>query len=112
MATISNDGTRASGPVGIGLRAPHVAEILATRPAVGWLEVHTENYLGGGPARRALEAVRRHYPLSLHGVGLSLGSADGIDRRHLERVAGLVHQVEPMLVSEQIGRASCRERVS
>ena len=95
-------GPEAGGLVGIGLRAPHVGEILATRPAIGWLEVHTENYLGGGPARRALEAIRGLYPLSLHGVGLSLGSAEGIDRRHLERVASLVRQVEPMLVSEHL----------
>ena len=87
---------------GIGLRAPHVEEILATRPAAGWLEVHAENYMGGGPALRALERLRADYPLSVHGVGLSLGSADGLDARHLERLARLVERLEPALVSEHL----------
>lgn len=87
---------------GIGLRSPHVAEVLATRPAVGWLEVHAENYLSAGPAARRLDAVRRAYPVSIHGVGLSLGSAEGVDPRHLERLARLVERVEPCLVSEHL----------
>jgi len=88
--------------IGIGLRAPHVAEIVATRPALGWLEVHAENYMGGGPARAQLDAVRRDYPLSLHGVGLSLGTAEGIEDDHLRRLAALADRVEPMLVSEHL----------
>ena len=88
--------------IGIGLRAPHVAEIVATRPALGWLEVHAENYMGGGPALAQLDAVRRDYPLSLHGVGLSLGSAEGIDDDHLHRLAALVERTQPMLVSEHL----------
>jgi uncharacterized protein len=88
--------------VGIGLRSPHVPEVLATRPALPWLEVHPENYLGGGPAVRALEAVRRDYPLSFHAVGLSVGSADGVDRRHLDRIKALVDRFEPALVSEHL----------
>ncbi|HSB42687.1 MAG TPA: DUF692 domain-containing protein [Methylomirabilota bacterium] len=99
---IPGGGAAAAGRVGIGLRAPHVAQIIETAPPVGWLEVHTENYLGGGPARRALEAVRACYPLSLHGVGLSPGSADGLDRRHLARVADLARWIEPVLVSEHL----------
>jgi len=87
---------------GIGLRAPHVAEVVATRPAIPWLEVHAENYLGGGAAVRSLEVVRRDYPIALHGVGLSLGSADGLDERHLSRLAALVERVEPALVSEHL----------
>jgi uncharacterized protein len=87
---------------GIGLRSPHVAEVLATRPALPWLEVHPENYLGGGPAVRALEAVRRDYPVSFHAVGLSVGSADGVDRRHLGRIKSLVDRLEPALVSEHL----------
>jgi uncharacterized protein (UPF0276 family) len=87
---------------GIGLRAPHVAEIVETRPAVPWLEVHAENYMGGGPAVRALEKIRRDYPISLHGVGLSLGSADGVDAAHLERLARLVDRLDPALVSEHL----------
>ena len=87
---------------GIGLRSPHVAEVLVTRPAIGWLEVHAENYMGGGPAVRALERIRREYPVSIHGVGLSLGAADGVDAGHLERLAGLVDRIQPMLVSEHL----------
>ena len=87
---------------GIGLRAPHVAEVMATRPAIAFLEVHTENYLGGGPAVAALERLRRDYPVSLHGVGLSLGGADPLDDRHLLRVKGLVERIQPALVSEHL----------
>ena len=87
---------------GIGLRVPHVGELLATRPAVTWLEVHPENYLGGAAAVASLEAVRRDYPVSLHGVGLSLGTASEIDRGHLTRVKSLVDRIEPCLVSEHL----------
>jgi len=87
---------------GIGLRAPHVAEVLERRPAVGWLEVHAENYMGGGPAIRALERLRGEYPLSLHGVGLSLGSVEGVDAAHLERLGRLVERLQPALVSEHL----------
>jgi uncharacterized protein len=87
---------------GIGLRAPHVAEVMATRPAIAFLEVHTENFLGGGPAITALERVRHDYPVSLHGVGLSLGGNDPLDDRHLLRVKGLVERIQPALVSEHL----------
>jgi len=87
---------------GIGLRAPHVAEVLEHRPVVGWLEVHAENYMGGGTAIRTLERVRAEYPLSVHGVGLSIGSAEGIDTAHLERLARLVERLQPVLVSEHL----------
>jgi uncharacterized protein (UPF0276 family) len=69
---------------------------------VAWFEVHAENYFGGGSARRALERVRRDYPLSVHGVGLSLGSAEGLDAEHLRRIAELVRGIEPGLVSEHL----------
>jgi uncharacterized protein (UPF0276 family) len=87
---------------GIGLRAPHYREILETRPAVGWLEVHSENYFGDGQPLRMLERLRAHYPLSLHGVGLSLGRADRLDREHLARLGRLVARVKPGLVSEHL----------
>ncbi|MGH7326518.1 MAG: MNIO family bufferin maturase [Candidatus Rokuibacteriota bacterium] len=87
---------------GIGLRTPHVAEVLATRPAIAWLEVHAENYMGGGSALRDLEALRRDYPMAVHGVGLSLGSADGLDLRHLNRLRTLVERLQPRLVSEHL----------
>src|SRR5260221_1362938 len=93
----------ASAPaIGVGLRAPHVGEITATRPALGWFEVHAENYMGGGPALAQLDAIRRDYPLSLHGVGLSLGTAEGVDAEHLRRLRSLVERSEPMLVSEHL----------
>ncbi|MBI3512725.1 MAG: DUF692 domain-containing protein [Proteobacteria bacterium] len=87
---------------GIGLRAPHYAAVLADRPAVGWLEIHPENVLIGGSALATVEALRADYPISLHAVGLSLGSADGIDRRHLRRLGALVARLEPVLVSDHL----------
>jgi uncharacterized protein (UPF0276 family) len=99
---ISTGGMTGAGLVGIGLRTPHLAEIIATPPPIGWLEVHTENFLGGGPAPRALARVRGAHAVSLHGVGLSLGSADGLDHAHLARVAELTRRIEPALVSEHL----------
>jgi len=87
---------------GIGLRFQHHRALLDSRPDIAWLEVHTENYMGGGPSIRTLEAVRRDYPVSLHGVGLSLGSADGLDAAHLERIGEVVRRIEPGLVSEHL----------
>ena len=87
---------------GIGLRAPHVREITETRPPIGWLEVHAENYMGGGPAIASLERLGRDYPIAVHGVGLSIGSAGGLDVRHLERLARLVERIEPAIVSEHL----------
>lgn len=92
---------------GIGLRAPHYRELLAELPDVGWLEVHSENYFGdGGQPVHYLERARSHYPLSLHGVGLSLGAAHGLDRDHLARLAALVRRFEPDLVSEHLSWGS------
>ena len=87
---------------GIGLRFQHHQAVLDTRPDVAWLEAHTENYFGGGPSIRTLEAIRRDYPVSLHGVGLSLGSADGLDAVHLERIREVVRRIEPAPVSEHL----------
>lgn len=87
---------------GIGLRAPHADEIEALRPALGFLEVHAENFLSAGAHVDQLMRLRRDYAVSLHGVGLSLGSADGIDRDHLNRLAELAARVEPMMLSEHL----------
>jgi len=86
---------------GIGLRSAHHAAILRQPPPIGWVEAHTENYFhAGGPQVAALEEIRALFPLSLHGVGLALGSADPLDRAHLARVRQAVDRFEPALVSE------------
>jgi uncharacterized protein len=87
---------------GIGLRFQHHQVVLDTRPDLAWMEVHTENYMGGGTPLRYLDAIRRDMPISLHGVGLSLGSAEGIDPVHLERIRKVAERVEPGLMSEHI----------
>ena len=88
---------------GIGLRAPHVARVVAERPAIGWFEAHSENYfVDGGPALAALEAIRADYPIALHGVGLSLGSADALDAGHLAQLKRLVARIDPAAVSEHL----------
>lgn len=88
---------------GIGLRSPHHREVLAAPPAVGWLEVHSENFFGpGGEPLRVLEAVRTRYPISLHGVGLSLGSADELSLHHLRKLKTLADRIEPAAISEHL----------
>ena len=89
--------------VGIGLRALHYREFLEMHPQAGWLEVHSENYFGdGGYDLHVLEQVRSRYPVSLHGVALSLGSADGLREGHLAKLKRLVDRIEPALVSEHL----------
>jgi uncharacterized protein (UPF0276 family) len=101
-----NRAHRVTSPIpagaGIGLRFAHHQAVLDTRPDVAWLEVHTENYMGGGTPLRTLDAIRCDYPISLHGVGLSLGSAEGLDRAHLERIRAVAERIEPQLMSEHI----------
>ncbi|HEY6510394.1 MAG TPA: DUF692 domain-containing protein [Burkholderiaceae bacterium] len=92
---------RALASVGIGWRQPHYGELLERRPALGFVEVHSENFFGdGGAALAVLENGREHYPVSLHGVGLALGSAAGLDPWHLDRLAALVQRIEPVRVSD------------
>ncbi|MYM24707.1 DUF692 family protein [Duganella sp. FT135W] len=89
--------------VGVGLRAPHYQQFLAGRQRAAWLEVHSENYLDqSGWDWHVLQQLRRDYPVSLHGVGLGLGSARGFSAEHLQRVRALVRSVEPVLVSEHL----------
>jgi uncharacterized protein (UPF0276 family) len=87
---------------GVGLRFAHHQDFVEGRPQVAWLEVHTENYMGGGAAISLLERIRNDYPLSLHGVGLSLGSVGGLDRQHLRRVAEVARRTAPGLMSEHL----------
>ncbi len=86
---------------GIGLRQPHYAAFADSAPALAFVEVHSENFFAdGGAALQVLQAVRQRHAVSLHGVGLSLGSAVGLDDAHLERLARLVQRIEPVRVSD------------
>jgi uncharacterized protein len=92
---------------GVGLKPEHIDTILDERPDVGFFEVHAENYMGeGGPPHRRLEAIRALYPLSLHGVGLSIGSPRPLDKAHLARLAKLAERYEPGLFSEHLAWSS------
>lgn len=93
---------------GIGLKPQHFQSILDNRPAVGFFEVHTENYMGaGGPPHRYLERIAAEYPLSFHGVGLSLAGTDPLDREHLDKWQTLVDRYDPVLVSEHVAWSAC-----
>lgn len=107
MPTLSSDAltlarsTRQVPALGIGWRSPHYAELLQRLPKLDFLEVHSENFFGAGGASLAvLEQGRAHYPVSLHGVGLSLGSAAGLDPWHLDQLAQLVQRIDPVRVSD------------
>lgn len=92
---------------GIGLRMPHYTEFIDERPKVAWIEVHAENYFAeGGKALRVLEKLRADYPISLHGVGLSLGSADELNWQHLQKLRDLITRIEPCLVSDHLSWSS------
>lgn len=92
---------------GIGLRSQHHQDALLSPVRTGWLEVHSENYFGqGGIPLRDLEAIRADYPISLHGVGMSLGSVDELDRQHLRQLQNLIQRIEPGLVSEHLSWSS------
>jgi uncharacterized protein (UPF0276 family) len=88
---------------GVGLRAPHLRQVLEQRPTVSWFEVHSENYFApGGAAMAQLDAIRRDYPLSLHGVGLSLGGSEALDPQHLQHLKTAIARFAPALVSEHL----------
>ena len=92
---------------GLGLKPEHFREVLATRPAIGFFEVHAENYMvDGGPFHHFLTRIRELYPLSLHGVGLSIGGAGPLDEAHLDRLAGLVDRYAPASFSEHLAWSS------
>ena len=92
---------------GIGLKAEHYRHIIETKPNIGFFEIHAENYMGeGGPPHRYLEAIRERYPLSLHGVGLSIGGPGPLDRAHLGRLKALIGRYEPGLFSEHLAWSS------
>lgn len=88
---------------GVGLKPEHYRDILGTEPDIGFFEVHAENYMGeGGPPHRYLTAIRERYPLSLHGVGLSIGADRPLDREHLKRLKDLNERYAPGLFSEHL----------
>jgi uncharacterized protein (UPF0276 family) len=96
---------------GIGLRQPHVAALLAAPPVLAFVEVHAENYFAeGGAALGVLEAARARWPVSLHGVGLALGSAVGVDAAHLDQLAALVQRIQPVHVSDHASFARAPRR--
>jgi uncharacterized protein len=114
MTHLSTTGTNSSyaalpipAKAGIGLRGPHMVELLRTAPDVGWLEVHSENFFGdGGAPITCLLNARRDYPISLHGVGMSLGSVDPLNMEHLASLQHLIDLVEPGLISEHLSWSS------
>ena len=87
---------------GIGLRAPHYREVLQKLPQLGWVEVHSENFFGGGASLHTLLKVREHYPVSLHGVGMGLASSAPLDLEHLSALHRLCDAVQPAAVSEHL----------
>ncbi|MEA3108188.1 MAG: uncharacterized protein QOI88_2793 [Gammaproteobacteria bacterium] len=108
-------GNSIRGPMpanaGIGLRAPHHLHVLSESPDVAWFEAHSENYFtDGGSHVECLSRIRAHYPLSLHGVGLSLGSTDPLNREHLANLRRVIARFEPTLVSEHLSWSSAGGR--
>src|SRR5882672_2463980 len=96
---------------GIGLRQPHYAALIESRPALAFVEVHSENFFAaGGAPLQVLEEARSRYPVSLHGVGLALGSAAGLDGWHLDRLAWLVERIDPLRVSDHASFARAPRR--
>jgi len=95
MSSIPRNPTQ----TGVGLRLPHIEEAVATHPPAGWFEVHPENFLSNPHALELLQDLSARYPISIHSVGLSVGSASGIDRTHLARVRAMVDRIDPILVS-------------
>lgn len=92
---------------GLGLRTPHYAEFLEMQPPVAWLEVHSENYFAeGGKPLSILKKIRTDYPVSLHGVSLSLGSADELNWSHLKKLRDLIEHIDPCLVSDHLSWSS------
>ncbi len=97
---------------GVGLKPQHFELILTQLPDIAWFEIHAENYMGaGGPMHKYLNAIRQNYPISIHGVGLSLGSATGLSTGHLNRLQHLVNRYEPGMVSEHLSWSRHRDTI-
>ncbi|CAN2535109.1 hypothetical+protein [Methylocapsa aurea] len=107
--TVSTFSSTLPAGAGVGFKPAHFEAILASAPRVAFFEVHAENYMGdGGPPHRQLTRLRQDYPLSVHGVGLSIGSAEPIDGRHLERLRILCDRYQPQSVSEHLAWSTYR----
>jgi uncharacterized protein (UPF0276 family) len=105
--TVLEDRTGLPREPGLGLKHRHVEEILASRPAVGFFEIHAENYMGaGGPPHRALSAISARWPISVHGVGLSIGGESPLDEAHLQRLRTLCERWPPASFSEHLAWSS------
>lgn len=100
--SLSNTQQIPADKAGIGLRSPHYKEILETTPAIGWLEIHPENYFCGGVHKHFLDKIADKYPLSMHAVGLSLGADQPVDNDHLAKLKTLIDRYNPFLVSDHI----------
>ncbi|MEO8680274.1 MAG: DUF692 domain-containing protein [Vicinamibacterales bacterium] len=99
MAITMSSTHRVPVRAGVGLRLPHIEEVVATRPSAGWFEIHPENFVANPHGMELLQDLARLYPISVHTVGLSVGSVGGIDRPHLRRVRALIDLIDPVLVS-------------
>ncbi len=107
--TVSTFSSTLPAGAGVGFKPAHFEAILASAPRVAFFEVHAENYMGdGGPPHRQLTRLRQDYPLSVHGAGLSIGSAEPIDGRHLERLRILCDRYQPQSVSEHLAWSTYR----
>ena len=107
LARQLHTGTGLPARAGVGLKPAHFRDVLAARPDIGFFEVHAENYMvDGGPFHHFLGRVRAHYPLSLHGVGLSIGAEQPIDEAHLDRLDALIKRYQPLTFSEHLAWSS------
>lgn len=95
---------------GIGLRSRHYKDILTTAPKIPWFEALTENYLGGGSPLANLQSIRERYPLTLHGVGMSIGSSDALNEIYLTKLKALAQRIEPAWVSDHLAWISAEHR--
>lgn len=97
--------------IGIGLRHLHLEQFIDQKPDIGWVEVHSENFYSlGGPTFDKLVEIRNHYPVSLHGIGMSLGSVSVIDEGHISQVKNLIEAIDPFMVSDHLSWSSSSER--
>ena len=110
VATSTQSDARDVQRAGVGLRLPHLLEVAAAAPAVGWLEIHPENFLANPHAREVLLDIAKNRTLSVHTVGVSVGSAEGVDREHLSRVVALVDEIDPLFVSGHLAWSTHRGR--